>query len=265
VRTRAAPLGIEVVVGPAGQIREVAVHSKYYYRDLHPAWKDLPGYRSFSKAQHDDLIHRVDRLRPLGALLKPAQFGFVVFLRTHFEDEYENGFVNWSTYGPDKQYNYENLIVSFKSSAPTAGIASADVLKSAERVFGPSQQPAILFDFNAFYVARLVFGRDGALQEAAVEPKVFFKSVFDDEAFQEEKLDPLTVGDYRKARAGFETLRPFGHLRRSASQMHRPKDGDDYHQEDFEHALVTWGDATIDTRLSRTVPGEVFWLRVRYN
>src|SRR5262245_34716363 len=97
----------------------------------------------------------------------------------------------------------------------TLGVGQADsrqeTVRSAQVLFGREIESPRVFEINKFYVLRLQFSSDGRLEEAAVEPKYFFRDVRPD--WEEPKdFELLSQQQHADTIDRLEKLRPKGAL-----------------------------------------------------
>ena len=109
------------------------------------------------------------------------------------------------------------LLLSVMLATLSAGQPGAKqkTVRSAQTLFGPEIQLPQLFEVNKFYVLRLQFSSDGRLEQAAVQPKYFFRDIRPD--WEEPKdFEFLSKQQYTDVIARLEALRPKGALVRHA-------------------------------------------------
>ncbi|QQS41278.1 MAG: hypothetical protein IPM63_18270 [Acidobacteriota bacterium] len=79
-----------------GRLEEVAVEPKYYYEADHPEWEKATDPKRLSQDQVSDLLSRIDRIKPIGTLVK--KYDGIIFVTNKtapFTDEYENASVKF--------------------------------------------------------------------------------------------------------------------------------------------------------------------------
>ena len=136
------------------------------------------------------------------------------------------------------------------------------VLASCAQLFGPRVESSALFEINRFYVLRVQFGTNGRLDEAAVEPRFYYRDTHPD--WQEPgDFEWLSVAQHDDMLAKLKMLRPFGRL----IQAHR---GPVFVTnltgpltDDYENATVIRGQI-VDIRRGDGAPVLFRYIKVRY-
>jgi hypothetical protein len=75
---------------------ELAVEPKYYFEDDHPDWKESDDFTNLSEIEFSTLRTQLERIWPIGKLVKPANTILVVTNMTGWETEYyANASLTW--------------------------------------------------------------------------------------------------------------------------------------------------------------------------
>ena len=85
---------LRIQLGKNGQLEQASIVPRYYYADTHADWEEPDNFEWLSTARAAELLAKIDRLRPIGALVRPHS-GIVII--TNFTapktDEYEHATV----------------------------------------------------------------------------------------------------------------------------------------------------------------------------
>ena len=74
----------------------MAVEPKYYFEDDHPDWKESDDFTNLSEIEFSTLRTQLERIWPIGKLVKPANTILVVTNMTGWETEYyANASLTW--------------------------------------------------------------------------------------------------------------------------------------------------------------------------
>jgi len=85
---------LHVEFGADDQLAKASIEPKFYYEDTHPDWEEPDKFEWLSTGQVGELLSRLDRLRPLGKLVRRhSGVVFVTNLTGPQTDEYENAAV----------------------------------------------------------------------------------------------------------------------------------------------------------------------------
>jgi hypothetical protein len=79
-----------------GRLEQLAVEPKYYFEESHPEWKEPDNFANLTKSEYENLLARLDNVKPKGALIKPAPSGAAVTNMTAwYKAVYENAVLEW--------------------------------------------------------------------------------------------------------------------------------------------------------------------------
>ena len=79
-----------------GRLKELAVEPKYFFEVTHPDWAEPNNFAFLTKAEYEDLLTRLDTIKPKGVLVKPASPGSIVTNMTAFHRAaYRHAVLEW--------------------------------------------------------------------------------------------------------------------------------------------------------------------------
>lgn len=64
-----------------GKLADLAVQPRFYFNETHPEWEEPDDFKRLSKSEYEELLERLEPMKPKGRLLKPApQIGAIANL-----------------------------------------------------------------------------------------------------------------------------------------------------------------------------------------
>ena len=79
-----------------GRLELLAVEPKYYFEESHPEWREPGNFANLTKAEYENLLARLDSVRPKGRLIKPASGISVVTNMTAWHQAvYKHAVLEW--------------------------------------------------------------------------------------------------------------------------------------------------------------------------
>jgi hypothetical protein len=85
---------LRVEFGADGRLARAAIQPKYYYAETHPNWEEPDDFEWLSPGRVAELLTKIDRLQPIGKLVKPhSGIAITTNLTTPLTDEYEHAMV----------------------------------------------------------------------------------------------------------------------------------------------------------------------------
>jgi hypothetical protein len=78
------------------RLEQLAVEPKYFFEESHPDWREPDNFTNLTKADYDDSLARLDRVKSKGALIKPASGISVVTNMTAWHKAiYKHAVLEW--------------------------------------------------------------------------------------------------------------------------------------------------------------------------
>jgi hypothetical protein len=78
------------------ELEELAVEPKYYFEETHPEWEEPDNFTYLSQTEHENLLARLDDVKPKGALIKPDYGGgLVTNMTSRHKAVYVNAVLEW--------------------------------------------------------------------------------------------------------------------------------------------------------------------------
>jgi hypothetical protein len=79
-----------------GRLEQLAIEPKYYFEETHPEWKEPDNFTNLTKSEYENLLARLDNVKPKGALIKPRPGGAAVTNMTAwYKEVYEYAVLEW--------------------------------------------------------------------------------------------------------------------------------------------------------------------------
>ena len=87
---------LSVTFDQRDKLRELAVEPRYFFEDTHPDWAEPDNFTFLSKVQYEELLVRLDAIKPKGALVTPSSASSAVTNMTaHHKATYRRAVLEW--------------------------------------------------------------------------------------------------------------------------------------------------------------------------
>src|SRR5947209_15146747 len=83
--------GMEIQLGKDCDILQILVGPKFFWNEHVSGWVEPEHRVSLPLAQYEEILRKIEQLKPLGALIKTTRNLFVTNSKVHYWDEYETG------------------------------------------------------------------------------------------------------------------------------------------------------------------------------
>jgi hypothetical protein len=85
---------LELRFDSQGRLNELAFFPKYYFKETYPEWKTPQTKIHLSKAEYESLLGRLDKVKPIGKLIKSMADVKVENFASNTLDQYERAFLD---------------------------------------------------------------------------------------------------------------------------------------------------------------------------
>ena len=154
------------------------------------------------------------------------------------------------------------------TTAATPGESGrADVEQACVKLFGPRVEPRegapTLFGVNRSYVLRLKWTEAGGVEEAAIEPRIWFEEQYPGWTWEALDFEYLSADEAKELLTRIDLLRPLGRLVRAHSGVAIVTNVTAPMIDRYENAAVTRG-MIVDLRRAEDAPDIYRYVRVEY-
>lgn len=106
---------LQAAKSSSGKIIAVRIVPKHFLEKSHPEWVEPEHAVRLSAKQYQEIVLRLQKVTPLGLLVRLGSMGLTLSLRTEFWDEWEGGMVLRKVFSVQDELNTsERLIASFE-------------------------------------------------------------------------------------------------------------------------------------------------------
>ena len=79
-----------------GKLEEFVVKPKYFFNETHPEWTEPYSFPTLSQSEFQDLVMKLDRVKPKGNMVKPRNDISVVTNSTaYYKETYKHAVLEW--------------------------------------------------------------------------------------------------------------------------------------------------------------------------
>jgi hypothetical protein len=75
------------------KVEEFKVVPKYYFEESHPEWEEPDDFTHLTAAEYEELLEKLDKIKPKGALVEKGKFAAVTNMTAWFTDKYKKAAV----------------------------------------------------------------------------------------------------------------------------------------------------------------------------
>ena len=87
---------LKVQFDNGGKLKELAVEPKYFYQEHNSAWVEPADFAFLSRAEYEEILGRLDNIKPRGRLIRESSaISIVTNMTAHHHDVYENAVLSW--------------------------------------------------------------------------------------------------------------------------------------------------------------------------
>lgn len=87
---------LRAAFGKRNKLEQLAIEPKYYFEETHSDWEEPDDFTYLSKIEYENLLAQAEKIKPKGALIKPASgIGVVTNMTAWHTEIYENASLTW--------------------------------------------------------------------------------------------------------------------------------------------------------------------------